>query len=130
MERFKSEYLTASIRIGLNSLIQLHPKFQSVEGFFEDWVLKNPEAKSRFMDLLSQTNLSEEALYALAYITKIEAFESIERRIEAIAKRRSRVMNEILRRREFFAQRLREASDAEKSRLSKLHSQETCEAAE
>jgi hypothetical protein len=82
------------------------------------------------MSLLSQSNLTEEAVSALTYVAKIEAFESIERRIESIAKRRSRVMLEIERRREFFGRKLREASEAEKSRLSEARSQEICEAAE
>ena len=130
LERFKQEYLETSIRSGLSSLVLLHPKFQSEESFFDGWILRDPEVRARFNSLLGQSNLNEEAVHALTYVAKIKEIEGIERRIEAIAKRRSRVMLEIERRREFFAQRLKEATEAEKSRLTKLNTQEMCEAAE
>jgi hypothetical protein len=130
LERFKHEYLETTIRFGLSSLALLHPKFQSEESFFDGWILRDPEARARFNTLLGQSNLTEEAVHALTYVAKIKEIEGIERRIEAIAKRRSRVMLEIERRREFFAQRLREASEVEKSCLNKLNTQEICEAAE
>lgn len=130
LERFKREYLESSIREGLKTLILMHPKFKAEEEFFDQWILRNPEARSNFNTILSQAKLTEEAIYALTYVAKIEAFECIERRIEAIVKRRSKIMQEIEQRREFFAQKLNKASESEKSRISSSHSTELAEAAE
>jgi hypothetical protein len=130
LERFKREYIESSTREGLKNLILMHPKFKAEEEFFDQWILGNREARSNFNSILKQANLTDDAVYAHTYVAKLEALEGIERRIEAIVKRRSKIMHEIEQRRDFFAQKLKNIRESERSRYSASQTGEIAEAAE
>lgn len=72
---------------------------------------------------MSVLGLTEDALYAQGYVAKIDEFEVIERRIETLARRRIRVFQEIMRRRERFAERLKDVVDAERESVIKSAAQ-------
>jgi hypothetical protein len=130
LERLKTEYLQSSAHIGLEKVIEHHVDSLQRRNFVGLWVRKDPEAMSIVNDLLAESGLTDDAITAHTYIQKIEEFERIEKLIKSMAARRNRLLHEIELRRELFARRMQETTDAVSARVISPPSEKLSEAAE
>ncbi|NDB70377.1 MAG: hypothetical protein EB015_20700 [Methylocystaceae bacterium] len=120
LRELKVKLMTASSWEGIKALLKPMVDHYTCQNLAQKWALNDDEGVECVSKMLDQSFLDEGSINAQVLLIKLDAFERIDELIARNDARRNALINEIDRRREALARRIREATAIEDAEFKEI----------